>query len=77
MLSQTQEEIEELIRSICATYKEFSQKNAEIASHLECIAAEAGQRDRDLHHLDPLPELADGPDEVRLEELPSRSPNNS
>ena len=58
-----QGEMEELIESICATYKDFSQKQAEIASHLECVASEAVQRG--LVQAEPLPELSEGPDEVR------------
>lgn len=55
-------EVEELIDSICTAHKEFSQRKAEIASHLECLAAEAAQREST--QLEELPELPEGPDEV-------------
>lgn len=57
-----QTEMEELIEGICSAYKDFSQKQAEIASHLEVIASEDIQRS--VSQAQPLPELSEGPDEV-------------
>ena len=57
-----QAEMEELIEGICSTYKDFSQKQADTASLLDCIAAEELQRGSAV--LETLPELEEGPDEV-------------
>ena len=59
---QMQAEMEELIEGICSTYKDFSQKQADTASLLDCIAAEELQRGST--ESEPLPELEEGPDEV-------------
>ena len=56
--------LKELIEGICTTYKDFSQKQADTASLLDCIAAEELQRGSAT--MDPLPELEEGPDEVNL-----------
>ena len=61
---QMQAEMEDLIEGICSTYKDFSQKQADTASLLDCIAAEELQRGS--AEMDPLPELEEGPDEVLL-----------
>ena len=53
-----------MIESVCATFKDFSQKQAEIRAHLECIASE--ETERLSSDLEPLPELSEGPDEVCL-----------
>ena len=64
-----QVEMEELIEGICSTYKDFSQKQADTASLLDCVAAEELQRAS--AKMDPLPELEEGPDEVGLLLQPS------
>jgi len=51
-----------VIEDITSIHKEFSQKHAEVASHLDCLAAEAMQRESNPP--DPLPKLGAGPDEV-------------
>ena len=59
---QVQKEVEELIESIAATYQEFNKQRAAVSSHLDCLAAEAAQRES--NQLVDLPALEDGPDEV-------------
>ena len=58
-----------MIDGITSAYKDFSQKQAEVASHLECLAAEAMQRESSP--LEPLPQLGTGPDEVIPHSIPS------
>ena len=63
MFLQMRTELVDLIQATSSAYNEYGQKRIEIASHLECMAAE--RADEEKHGFGPLPELEAGPDEVR------------
>lgn len=51
-----------LIESTSSTFKDYSQQKAVIASRLESLAIEMAEQDK--QHVEPLPDLPDGPDVV-------------
>ena len=61
---QMRTELVDLIQATSSAYNEYGQKRIEIASHLECMAAERAEEEK--HGFEPLPNLEAGPDEVRI-----------
>lgn len=59
---QSQAEMESLIEGICSAHEDFSRKQAELVSQLDCISKDEDQRQN--QQLEELPELGEGPDEV-------------
>ena len=60
---QVQADVEEFIEKISSTFQEFGLQEANIFTQLDSL--EQLLQEQEAAALQPLPELADGPDEVR------------